>query len=82
MQNVFDTAFSHFVKTDFSSRKHVIMDWLIAVLSLAFGLYAWIDLDWSVIWVVGGVFSVILAIVRPVAWLQRKFLGMIKRPSN
>lgn len=82
MNTLFEQAFSHLVKTDFSSRKHLVMDWSMAVVSLVFGVYAWMYLGWSALWPVGGVLSVVLAIVRPVAWLQRQLLGMIKRPSN
>jgi hypothetical protein len=77
-----DKMFGFVMGTDFNSTKNVVVDWTISLLTLAFGIYAWMEWSWSFTWVIGGVLCIVVSVFRPLAWAQRRIRGMIKRPSN
>lgn len=73
---------SFLVKTDFNSPSQIALSWGTALLTMAFGVYAWMQWDWSFMWVVSGIVSIILCVLNPFRWMQRKLTGIIKRPSH
>jgi hypothetical protein len=73
---------SFFVKTDFESPAQLAMSWGMAVATLGFGIYAWMHWDWSFVWVASGIVSILLCVLNPFRWVQRRITGIIKRPSN
>ncbi len=77
-----ETAIAYLMNTDFGSRRQVVTAWIMAIVSMAFGIYAWWAWSWSFVWVIGGIVSILLCIFNPFIWAQRKLRGMIKRPSN
>lgn len=77
-----DKMLGFIMNTDFNSTKNVVTDWTITLLTLGFGIYAWLEWSWSFTWVIGGMLCVVVSILRPLAWVQRGIRGMIKRPSN
>lgn len=77
-----EAAISFLMNADFASRRQVAAAWIMAMVSMAFGAYAWWVWSWSFAWVIGGVLSILLCIFNPFIWAQRKLRGMIKRPSN
>lgn len=64
------------LKTNWNSPKIVVTDWAMSLLTLAYGLYSM-----SYAWLAAGVLAVILSWARPMARIQRMYLGMIKRPN-
>ncbi|NTF17576.1 hypothetical protein G6L37_04135 [Agrobacterium rubi] len=73
---------SFLVNTDFDSPSQLAISWGMALLTLAFGIYGWMYWDWSLMGIVGGILSIVLCIINPFRWLQRKLTGIIKRPSH
>ena len=73
---------SYLVTTDFDSPAQIALSWGTAILTLAFGVYAWMTWEWSFMWVVSGIVSILLCIFNPLRWMQRKLTGIIKRPSH
>lgn len=73
---------SYLVKTDFDSPAQIALSWGSGMLTLAFGIYAWMTWGWSFMWVVSGILSILLCIFNPLRWMQRKLTGIIKRPSH
>lgn len=64
------------LKTDWNSPKIVMSDWAFSLLTLAYGIYSMASL-----WLLAGSLAVVVSFLRPMARLQRMYLGMIKRPN-
>lgn len=64
------------LKTDWNSPRIVLTDWVLSLLTLAYGIYSM-----SYLWIAGGALAVGVSFLRPMARLQRMYLGMIKRPN-
>lgn len=73
---------SFLVNTDFDSPSQLGLSWGMALLTLGFGLYAWMSWEWSFMWVASGIISIGLCILNPFKWMQRKLTGTIKRRPN